>query len=151
MSRKVIRVTPATTGMAASALLSKNPKINSARRLAPACSLLLAVAHVDVFVPGARAVLVPGADVEVLHALADPPDALRVGDQRRRQVAHQDLLDLGVDLPALAPVYGLHALVEEPVDVRVPVAGAVQRAVADGRRLVVLRLVGVGALRDAEK
>src|ERR1700730_7758821 len=97
----------------------------------PDCASLLAVAHVDVLVPGAGTVLVPGTDVEVLHALADSPDPLPNREQRRRQVANEDLLDLLVALLALAPVGRLHTLVEQAVDLGVLVARAVQGTVAD--------------------
>src|SRR5438128_2127940 len=99
MSKNVIRVTPMTTGIAARTRVNRNLSSNSASTLSyraiAACSRgLFAVAYVDVLVPGPRPVLVPGTDVEVLDSLAQPPDALREGEQRRGQVLHQDVLKL---------------------------------------------------------
>src|SRR5262249_23676667 len=131
MRAKVITVTPTTTGIAASALRTMNlasmgsstpatPPPSRGRWRASAgggaqSSSSLAVRDVDRVEPGPRRGPVPRADVPVLDTLADAPDRLRVGDQRRRQVLHEDLLDLLVQALALLTVERHDRLVEEVV------------------------------------
>src|SRR5215471_21346798 len=144
MITKTIRVTPTTTGIAASALLSTY--FASIRRLG-----LLPVRHEHVLEPGSRARGVPGADVEVLDPLAHAPQALGEGKQRSRQILHQDLLDLLVEPLPLLAVERLDRLVQKVVDLRVLVRHPVQSAVADRLRMPELCCVRIQSLGDAQQ
>src|SRR5215467_2497115 len=144
MITKTIRVTPTTTGIAASALLSTY--FASIGRLG-----LLPVRHEYVLEPGSRAGGVPGADVEVLDPLAHAPQALGEGKQRSRQILHQDSLDLLVEPLPLLAVERLYRLIEKVVDLGVLIPHAVQSAVADRLRVPELGGVRIQSLGDAEQ
>src|SRR5712692_6167757 len=130
--RKVISVTPITTGMVASTRLSRYLASICQASLAgdaprPALtSSLLSVGDENVLHPRARLVGVVRADVEVHDPLVDTPQVVRIEQDRSRQIVGEDVLDLGVERLPLGAVGALKRAIHELVDLRVAVGHPVE-------------------------
>src|SRR6266700_2461484 len=122
MTRKVTVVTPITTGI--ETRTRRTAYVASTLGLAQArITGIDSLLRLDPDILHEERVAEPvqpeGAEVVVVHPLVDAVDALRIADDVRGQLVRHDALQLDIDVLALAPVQGGHAVVEELVDRRV--------------------------------